>query len=762
MAEQENIIDTGPSKLTTWKNEPTWSDLHKDYEGALEDHNIFLEKLEGWRLSRDGGPAVKAGKTKSKIRPRTIRKQSELTYAALEEPLLNSNDMYKIKGRESSDKQGAELNKTMINYQWSTVIDRVGFVNDLSRSITDDGTVVVKTGWEVEEKVRKVTKMQPIYASPEQSFELIQRAVSEGKMSEEQANQLIQEGKPMQVGEEEIEVEETYLHKNNPTYDVCDVENVIFDPTCKGRAELAQFIIHEYDIDWSELKMNEYKEEEIEDEDGNIYKETSGIYKNLKYINTETDDYPEDDHDYVKPYMVGQNFKFNDKARKKLRAYEYWGFWDINGDDEKVTIVATWIGKTLIRLEEQPFVFDELPFDSTSYMPKKGDIHGEPDAELFKDNQDAIGNYKRAVQDMVSEQAIGQEFIDEQFFAGPLEENNYKEKRTVKFRHGMNPKEAIHKTKIEPISPTVLNLIDRENAEIETYTGSLTFNRAKGGENSLQAGDTRVRSSMESSTKREMGVLRRISNLMVNIGRKTVMMNQAYLSEEEVVRVTNKEYVKIKREDLQGEYDLTVEISTPEKDNEMAAKLIMLMQTNQANMDQELAKMIYVQITELWKLFGLSGEIKQYEPKPDPAQQKIQELQIQQLELGNKKIRMEMLEIAKKLESEDSKIKERETRGVENINADVKLKRAKALLAEAEAEKVQSEIDVIDQEFLNEYDEPLTKQERHERDKEFDAMSKAEQEAIKQQGKKDNNSNAKAGSANNTDDKIDKYINLNI
>ncbi|MEA1998420.1 MAG: hypothetical protein U9N61_03730, partial [Euryarchaeota archaeon] len=325
-------------------------------------------------------------------------------------------------------------------------------------------------------------------------------------------------------------------------------------------------------------------------------------------------------------------------------------------------------------------------------MPKKGDIHGEPDAELFKDNQDAIGNYKRAVQDMVSEQAIGQEFINERLFAGPLEENNYKEKRTVKFRDGMDPKRDIYKTKIEPVSPSVLNLIDRENAEIETYTGSLTFNRSKGGENSMHAGDTRVRNSMESSTKREMGVLRRISNLLINIGRKTVMMNQAYLSEEEVIRVTNDEYVKINRDELQGEYDITVEISTPEKDNEMAAKLIMLMQTNQANMNPELAKKIYVEIMNLWKLFGLGDEVEKFEPKPSEEETKIQMLQIEQLELGNKKLRMEMLEIAKKIEGEDSKIEERETRGLENIEADVKLKQAKALLAEAEAEKVQSEI----------------------------------------------------------------------
>ncbi|MEA1999118.1 MAG: hypothetical protein U9N61_07345, partial [Euryarchaeota archaeon] len=111
---------------------------------------------------------------------------------------------------------------------------------------------------------------------------------------------------------------------------------------------------------------------------------------------------------------------------------------------------------------------------------------------------------------------------------------------------------------------------------------------------------------------------------------------------------------------------------------------------------------------------------------------------------------------------EDSKIEERETRGLENIEADVKLKQAKALLAEAEAEKVQSEIDVIDQEFLTENDEPLSKQERHERDKEFDAMTKMEQEQLKADAKKDGKGDGAGATTQPGSDGVERYINLNL
>jgi hypothetical protein len=236
------------------------------------------------------------------------------------------------------------------------------------------------------------------------------------------------------------------------------------------------------------------------------------------------------------------------------------------------------------------------------------------------------------------------------------------------------------------------------------------------------------------------------------------MMNQAYLSEEEVVRVTNDEYVTIKRDDLQGEYDLTVEISTPERDNEMAAKLIMLMQTNQANMNQELAQKIYSKIARLWKMFDLGDDIEQFKPQPSEEEVKMQQMQMENLMLENKKLNMEILAIAKALESEDSKIQERKTRGVENINADVELKRAKAKVAIAEAEKILAETDVIEQEFLAEYDNPLSKQERHERDKEFDAMTELEKEQMKLAAKE---KPAEAGSDAGGDG-IERYINLNL
>ena len=96
-----------------------------------------------------------------------------------------------------------------------------------------------------------------------------------------------------------------------------------------------------------------------------------------------------------------------------------------------VPIVATWIGTTLIRLEENPFPHKRLPFSMATYMPVKKDVTGEPDAELLRENQESIGKLTRAAHDIVTEQAVGQEFIDETFFPSESAKQQYYKGNTV-------------------------------------------------------------------------------------------------------------------------------------------------------------------------------------------------------------------------------------------------------------------------------------------------------------------------------------------
>lgn len=721
MLKPENSKDT--EKLQpTWTNEPKYADLKADYDNSSSFHEEYKKKLLQYEEDRDGGKKVNARPGKSTARPRVVRKNAEWKYPKLEDPFLTTEDMFEIRPRTWEDTKAAEQNALILNYQWSTKINKIKLINDVVRYVVDDGTVIVKTGWEVEEKMVKVMQEEPVYAGPEESLVMMEEAVNSGMMTLEEFQERMMNGTPMQIGVKEVEVEVPKIVRNQPKYEVCNTANVIIDPTCEGELSKAGFIIHEYDTSAAELKKEEYYKDP---ETGEI----AGVYKNLHLLKDEDGKAVYDEH----KSQAYNDFKFSDKARKKLTAYEYWGYWDINDDNVLVPIVATWVGSTMIRLEKNPFPHGRLPFSIAQYMPIKKEVMGEPDAELLRENQESIGKLTRAAHDITSEQAVGQEFIDETLFPSIAVRQQYEKGNTVYYRAGMNPGNAIYKKSVDPVPASVFNMIQWQQSDAESLTGTKAFSGGISG-NALGDSVGGVRSALDATSQRELSILRRLSEMFKDMARMTIAMNQAYLSEEEVIRVTNEEFVTVRRDDLAGEFDLILEISTPEKDEDTANKLNMLLQTNAASMDPAEARIYRAKIAKLWKQPDLAKAIETYAPQADPVQEELKALALEEA-------RLKVMLARKELEEADSRIIERVSRTEENKfdritkEAQAKERLAKAQEALANADLLKEQTDALANEFVK--DVSGQKRREHELDKEYDAaVSMATKAASKVQSAK--------------------------
>lgn len=693
-----------------WANEPKYQDLANDKEASSGFMEDYKQKLLEYQELRDGGKKIRARPGKSTARPKVIRKNNEWKYPALEDPFLNTENMYEVNPATWEDVKAAEQNELVLNYQWSTKVPKVHIVTEAVRFLVDEGRVIVKTGWEVEEEIVVEEQEQPVYASPEESLAMMEQAVNEGAMSPEEFQQRLQAGEPMQIGTERVEVEVTKLVKNQPKYEVRDNSRITIDPTCEGVIQNAGFIIDEYDTSMAELTKEEY----IVDEET---QETRGIYKNLHLIKDEAGNGPYDLHK-TKAY---NDFTFADNARKKLTAYEYWGYWDINGDNTLEPIVATWVGTTLIRLEKNPFPHKRLPFSMATYMPIKKDVTGEPDAELLRENQEAIGKLTRAAHDITSEQAVGQEFIDETFFSSESMKNQYDKGNTVYYTAGMDPKRAIYRKSVDPVPPGIMNMMQWQQADVESISGTKSFSSGISG-NALGDSVGGVRSALDATSKRELSILRRLSEMFKDMARLTIAMNQAYLSEEEVVRVTNEEFVTVRRDDLAGNFDLRLDVSTPEKDEDTANKLNMLLQTNAASMDPGEARIIRASIAKLWKQPGIAKQIESFQPEPNPQEEELNRMAIEEARLRIKKLH-------KEIEEMDSRIVERVSRSTENLEADTIMKQAKARESDARAEEYLASAELKNEQadqLAVDFVKETTGQKRaeHELDREFDVAAK--------------------------------------
>lgn len=140
-------------------------------------------------------------------------------------------------------------------------------------------------------------------------------------------------------------------------------------------------------------------------------------------------------------------------------------------------------------------------------------------------------------------------------------------------------------------------------------------------------------------------------------------MNAVWLSEEEIVRVTEEEFTPVRRDDLKGDYDLRLTISTAEADEQQAQDLAFMLQTLGNNMDFGMTQMILGEIARLRKMPDLQHKIISFKPEPDPVQEQIKQMQIELLQAQINLTNAQAMEASTKGVLNDTK------RGVETSRA---------------------------------------------------------------------------------------------
>jgi hypothetical protein len=659
--------------LTDWENEPKLADLKADLEEAGEHHDNHVADVERWldNLNVTGTARRPKVAGRSTVVPRLIRKQAEWRYAALSEAFLGTEDLFTTAPQTWEDKDAAIQNGLVLNHQFNNQLDKVGFIDEYIRTAVDEGSVTVRVGWESREGTVQeddwVAKPADEFLVPILQQVMMQLAENPSALAElppelvRSVQATLEAGEPMQVvkkGTKSVTKEVV----NQPTLDVCDYDAVILDPTCKGVIKDAAFVIYKFETSLSDLRK-------------------AGKYENLDLIHIESSAIEKD------PDQSGQsdqtNFNFQDDPRKKVYAYEYWGFWDIDDSGETKPFVATWVGDTLIQMEESPFPDEGLPFVHVQYLPKRKNVYGEPDGELLEDNQKIVGATTRAILDILGRSAAGQTGIRKDAL-DVTNQRKFNAGKDYMFNAHVQPDVAFYHHVLPDIPQTAQWILDQQNNDAESMSGVRAFTNTGVSGEGLGRSATAARSALDAAGKRELGILRRLAYGVVEIGRKIMAMNAEFLSEEEVIRLTNDEFQTVKRDDLAGRVDIKLHISTAETDDAKAQELAFMLQTNGPNGDPGEVRMIRAEIARLRKMPVLAKRIEEYQPEPSPAEQ------------------LAMAREQKEIERLDAEIVKLQSEAMENS--------AEAELDKAKTRQVHSQADMQDLDFMEQ--ESGAKQER--------------------------------------------------
>lgn len=607
-----------------------------------------------WKAEYNGDPYGNEQKGKSAIVSRDIKKQSEWQHATIVDPFVSTSDVIKCVPITYEDEASARQNELLLNAQFCRKFDRYNFMSKAVKVLDQEGTLVIQTGWDYEDK--EVTTIAETVIVNEYGQEVIV----------------------------EQEVTETVIVKNQPTAKVCRNHDIYIDPTCQDNLDNAQFVIYRYESDLSSLRKD-------------------GRYKNLDKI----DNSSMGDYDYYNPDST--YFKFADDARKKHLVYEYWGNYDINGDGIAEPIVCAWVNDVIIRLQSNPYPDGKPPFIVVPFNSIPFKIHGEANAELIGDNQKVKTAIIRGIIDNMAQSNNGQVAVRK----GALDQINRK-----KFIAGQNfefngTPNDFWQGNYNSIPGSAFDMIGLMNNEIESITGTKSFS---GGINSgsLGATATGARGALDATATRRMNIVRNIAeNLVKPLIRKWMAYNSEFLEDEEVVRVTNEEFVPVRRDDLDGRIDLDITISTAEDNAAKSQELSFLLQTLGPNEDPEIRRHIMADIMELMRMPDQAKRIRDYQPKPDPVQEQLKQLELQRLILENQKL--------------EAEIADKMARANENT-IDAELKKNKAAVEAAKARKLTSEADMTDLKFIKE-DEGYGHMERMELENQKHAQRMQTEEA---------------------------------
>jgi hypothetical protein len=399
--------------------------------------------------------------------------------------------------------------------------------------------------------------------------------------------------------------------KNHPTAQIIDLMNLFVDPSCNGKLGDARFMAYSFETSKGELRAD-------------------GRYQNIDHIAVSTNasaQSGEAQHNSTTP----NNFQFSDEERKRFVAYKMYALWDIQGNGQLKPIVATWANNILIQLDNSPFSDEEFPFVIIPVNPIPKKWHGEPDGELLIEQQKTVGALTRGMIDLLGRSANGQQGMPKMFLDVP-NRRKFDDGEDYEYNPAMgNPEQLIIMHKYPEIPQSAMALMQQQLSDAESHTGIQSWGQ---GVNSGSMGDVAagIKGALAASAKREMSILRRYAAGIAKVGQKFLSMSKDFLSDDEIVRVTNDQFVAITRDGIDGKFDITVKVSSAEEDNLKAQELSFMLQTVGPKVDFNITKKVMAEVARLRKMPELAHDIANFEPQPDPLAVAESEAKVRKLE----------------------------------------------------------------------------------------------------------------------------------
>lgn len=651
-------------------------DLQADFTNAQVAHDQEMKDIYHWRKVLKNKPGLKR-KDRSRYTSRLTRTQAEWVYPDISEPFMANPDLFDVSAQTGQDNDIATQDGTVLNKQIDLYINRSRLLDKLAHVLVDDGTAILVSGWDrkfiTEYHTEPVYEYYPITDPTDPVLEKYQHIAKlhQNNLPLPPHNEELIAGyryshqngatyKAKQVGTKEVPRDK--LIKNAPTLEVMHYDDVYIDPNAYGNIDDAQFVVFKKAMSLSDMKKQ------------------YGRYHNLDRVKEDNTSYESTISDGTTDQAVNI-YNYKDKNRRLHDAYEYWGYGDIEGTGITTLFVCTWIDNVVVRLEKHPIPEIGLPVAIVQYMPEFRQNAGTADAELTEPSQKNVTAVTRGILDLLAKSANGQRaFRDNSLDL--VNKRKFLTQQDFSFRSDIqDPRQIFHTFQYPDISPSVWQFVRSQQRDAEVLSGTQPF----GSEGNTRQNESvqGIRNILDATSKRRMSILRRVSEGLTVMANHIIAMNRQYLTDYDVQLLTDTQVVD--RTGKNPSVNIKIDVSTPEHSDLKAKELAFILQTEGNDSDPMEKRMVKEQIARLRGLHDFADKIRDFQPQPDPAAEKIKQLQIQLLEA--------------QIQNELGKAHENRANGEYDL-ARVNVEHAKVMTEQAKATKLKAEAEALDLDFI--------------------------------------------------------------
>lgn len=426
---------------------------------------------------------------------------------------------------------------------------------------------------------------------------------------------------PDMMGDFMVTWNSPYYIKNSPKIENILVSEFLYSPDAKN-LEDANFVAHRKKVTMSHLRQ----------------KEKEGIYANVDMV--KPDNGPTSWLSNEVEQAIGDNYtplnKNNqEKARDEVTIYECYTKIDFNNDGILEDMIITVAGDVILRAE--PNYMGRHPFFSISPTKDPHRIWVKRSyAELIGELQDMKVALTRQIVQNIALTNDPKMILSED----SINISDYIEgRKVIRKKPGASMGDVAMSMPVNQLSPQTFQFLEWLEGQKENRTGITRYNQGLDA-NSLNKTATGISAILGQSAQRLELIARMFAETGISeLFRFMVSLNQKFVDQETVVRLTNKQ-LRISPDDLNGNFDLVVNagisISTKESTiMTLQTMLTALMQTQAAGIPIVTPQNIY----NLFKKWIESAGFKNYNDYvTDPAvvqQRAIMDMQLKQQVLGS-------------------------------------------------------------------------------------------------------------------------------